>query len=84
MTISIYGDWINADFNGDNLVDAADYIVWRTNNGTPVEYRAWQVQFGRELPPQATLVASHSVPEPKTWTLLLGIVLLGWSMRHVV
>ena len=25
------------DFNGDDMVDAADYVVWRSNSGAPNE-----------------------------------------------
>jgi hypothetical protein len=37
---------ISADFNGDNFVDAADYVTWRKNAGTMAEYDAWTEQFG--------------------------------------
>jgi hypothetical protein len=42
---------INADFNGDNFVDAADYVVWHKNNGSQTEYDAWRAQF--DGPPDA-------------------------------
>ncbi len=45
------GGGINADFNGDNFVDAADYVVWRKNDGPQAEYDAWRAQFGG--PPDA-------------------------------
>ncbi len=37
---------INADFNGDGTVDAADYPKWRKDIGTQPEYDAWKDQFG--------------------------------------
>jgi len=37
---------INADFNADNIVDAADYVTWRKNINTQPEYDAWFEQFG--------------------------------------
>jgi hypothetical protein len=42
---------INADFNGDDFVDAADYVVWRKKGGSQAEYDAWRAQF--DGPPDA-------------------------------
>jgi hypothetical protein len=49
------------DFNNDGDVDAADYIVWRKNDGTEVGYDSWRANFGRTL---AILsgAASHLAP----------------------
>lgn len=35
------------DYNGDDVVDAADYIVWRKNGGTQDGYDTWRANFGR-------------------------------------
>ena len=32
----------SGDFNGNGVVDAADYIVWRKNYGTQTSYDAWR------------------------------------------
>jgi hypothetical protein len=37
------------DFNGDGSVDAADYVVWRANDGTQADYNTWRSDFGRTL-----------------------------------
>ena len=37
------------DFNNDGTVDAADYVVWRKNDGTQTGYDAWRANFGRTL-----------------------------------
>ena len=34
------------DFNNDGTVDAADYVVWRKNDGTQTGYDAWRANFG--------------------------------------
>jgi hypothetical protein len=34
------------DFNFDGIVDAADYVVWRMNDGTQAEYDVWRANFG--------------------------------------
>ncbi|MEX2091148.1 MAG: hypothetical protein WD971_00650 [Pirellulales bacterium] len=80
------------DYNGDDVVDAADYTVWRDslNSNTPLvnetaslgvvdqaDYDAWKANFG------ATAAGSGSgsigsVPEPNCAALLL-IGLAAWS-----
>jgi Lamin Tail Domain/PEP-CTERM motif len=37
---------LDGDFNEDGTVDAADYVIWRKNGGTPEEYDAWAANFG--------------------------------------
>ena len=43
------------DFNGDNVVDAADYVVWRNSGGSQSAYDLWRANFGQTggvpLPP---------------------------------
>jgi hypothetical protein len=56
------------DFNGDNEVNAGDYVVWRNNDGAPEGYDAWRVNFGATAGGSA---ANGSVPEPATALLLL-------------
>jgi hypothetical protein len=69
-----------ADFNGDLVVDAADYVVWRKTDGTQNGYNLWRTNFGRTSGSGSTLGASSSVPEPGTAALLmlctLGVVRL--------
>jgi hypothetical protein len=57
---SIPGILLPGDYNDDNLVDAADYVVWRKNQGTmntlpndphggtidADQYNTWQTNFG--------------------------------------
>ncbi len=38
------------DFNDDGIVDAADYVVWRNEIGTPAGYDMWRANFGRNRP----------------------------------
>jgi hypothetical protein len=39
------------DFNHDGSVDAADYITWRQNVGTPEEFQLWRGNFSNtEVP----------------------------------
>ncbi len=61
------------DFNGDHVVDAADYVVWRKGFGptyTQDDYNTWRSHFGQSGSGGASLVADSAVPEPATWWLL--------------
>jgi T5SS/PEP-CTERM-associated repeat protein len=76
------------DYNSDGAVNAADYVVWRKNNGTQEEYDRWRANFGR--PPGAGAAAAASsgsigsvsaaVPEPEAATLML----LGISATYLL
>jgi hypothetical protein len=51
------------DFNGDDVVDGADYVVWRNSIGTPEKYAEWRSNFGNSWGDAAGF-SSPSVPEP--------------------
>ena len=73
------------DYNGNGIVDAADYTVWRNGLGTTytlADYDVWKAHFGMSagigsgsgaaLPSAALL--SPTVPEPASaWLTLMGI-----------
>lgn len=68
------------DYNNNGKVDAADYVLWR-NGGplanetatpgvvTPEDYTVWRSNFGNSA---SGIGSSAAVPEPLTWTLVLG------------
>ncbi len=70
------------DFNGDNVVDARDYVVWRKGLGTTysqADYSVWRSHFGQTagsgaagypLGASAELLPA-AVPEPGSAALLL-------------
>jgi hypothetical protein len=65
------------DFNLDGSVDAADYVTWLKNSGTPEEYTEWTNNFGAggSGGSASGVDGSTSVPEPLASSLLLvGIV----------
>jgi hypothetical protein len=71
---------VTGDNNEDGKVDAADYVLWRKNDGTQAGYDAWRANFGRtaDAPP----LFDVTVPEPTSWMLLtLGVALSSWT-RH--
>jgi autotransporter-associated beta strand protein len=73
---------LSGDYNGNGVVDAADYVMWREslnqsvtlpNDLTPgtvnqADYDVWRANFGRTAASGAAVAAS--VPEPATWLLL--------------
>lgn len=86
------------DFNDDANVDAADYVVWRKNDGgttalpnddelgTPIgteHYDLWRSHFGETQLPGAG--ASGEIPEPGTFlSVALGIVAFGACRERAV
>ena len=81
---------LSGDYNGDGVVDAADYIVWRDTLGQTgaglaadgnadgiidgLDYDVWAGHFGQSLPDSAG--ASATIPEPSTAALLaIGCIL---------
>ena len=80
------------DFNGDGVVDAADYTVWRDTLGSEIllaadgdgdnivdfdDYTIWAGNFGETLPSQGA-----SVPEPTGVMILAGLLALAAPYRR--
>jgi hypothetical protein len=82
---------LSGDFNDDGTVDAADYVVWRKNDGgttalpndddlgTPIRaehYNLWRAHFGE--PQMPGIGAGGAIPEAGTFVLAaVGILLCG-------
>jgi hypothetical protein len=76
----------SGDYNGNHLVDAADYGVWRktpANFGTNAAgYAAWRSHFGNAAG-GGTLSPGSAVPEPVVGMLLLvAYSVFGSFWRH--
>lgn len=69
------------DHNGDGMVNAADYAVWRDAMGDSPRYDEWKANFGSGvgLGAVAGLVL---VPEPGTWKLLASAFVAIILHRH--
>ncbi|HEX2477215.1 MAG TPA: hypothetical protein VHK01_20840 [Lacipirellulaceae bacterium] len=64
---------VPSDYNGDGVVDAADYVVWRKYDGSQAGYDLWRANFGATVGSGAEASSNAAVPEPTT----LFIVLVG-------
>ena len=73
---------VPGDYNGNGVVDMADYVLWR--NGGPLQnevnsigvvdasdYDAWRANFGNHAGSGSGLGSSSAVPEPATLALLI-------------
>jgi hypothetical protein len=69
------------DFNGNGAVDAADYVVWRKNDGTQAGYDVWRSHFGQTAGSGAGATA-NTVPEPPIALLMLVVGILATCSRQ--
>ncbi|HEY2251608.1 MAG TPA: PEP-CTERM sorting domain-containing protein, partial [Planctomycetaceae bacterium] len=75
---------IPGDFNGNGVVDAADYVVWRKGLETiytQADYDVWRVHFGQTAGSGAGAMTNAAVPEPTTLVLLLFAATAGCFRR---
>jgi hypothetical protein len=94
-----FGTSVPGDYNGNDVVDAADYVLWRkTTNPEPANFRnevaspgtidaadyaAWRARFGNNSAPGSGLV-SDSVPEPASgWLLVIAMGAACRSRRRI-
>ena len=85
-----FGTALEGDYNGDHVVDAADYTVWRDKLGTnevlpgdPIggtidndQYVQWKANFGHTAGSGASNSVAQAVPEPATLPLLLTAIFM--------
>ncbi len=75
------------DFNGDSIVDAADYVVWRKGLGTTYsqsDYGVWRSHFGQTAGSGSGAIANAVVPEPATMVMLITAMLMLCSRRRAI
>jgi GH35 family endo-1,4-beta-xylanase len=80
--------FLPGDFNGDGVVDAADYTTWRDGLGGdfgPEGFDEWREGFGGVLGEGASLATrAAAVPEPTTFALLFVFVAFAGFRRRAV
>jgi hypothetical protein len=62
------------DYNGNGIVDAADYTEWRDGLGTiytQADYGVWAAHFGETSMGNGATVENAAVPEPTTLVVLV-------------
>jgi len=77
--LAIEATFLPGDFNEDNVVDAADYTIWRSGFGSQYtldDYADWKTHFGQSAPSGAGS-ATARVPEPGAATLAFAAIFLA-------
>jgi hypothetical protein len=77
---------IPGDYNHDDVVDAADYVVWRKfDSGNSQGYNDWRENFGEGTSADSSLAGASpsdgGAPEPAAPVLLMFAV-AGWCLRR--
>ncbi len=89
---------VNGDYNGNGVVDAADYVIWRKrlnqnvtlpNDTTPgsvtaADYTVWRANYGKTIAGSGSgdSLASTNIPEPTTVTLAVLLTLWACFQRR--
>ena len=78
--------FLPGDFNHDDRVNAADYVTWRNNSGTPADYQLWRGGFGAIIDSSGTGLGTAGgiaiVPEPNTLLLVLALSGVAGATRR--
>ena len=77
--------FLPGDFNHDDKVDAADYVMWRHSNYDAEQYALWRGAFGEVFPFQGNLTGASgtNIPEPVeyTFTIIALACRIKWRQR---
>lgn len=75
--------FLPGDFNHDDEVNAADYVVWRHSNYDVEQYALWRGAFGEVFPFVANLPGANpnTVPEPMGYALLSSALFFALVRR---
>jgi hypothetical protein len=87
---------VQGDYNGDGVVDGADYVMWRRNIGSEVEtdidgdhsgrvddgdFDVWRKSYGGQ-PAGGVALSQNAIPEPATFSTLVAAGLAFLGVRH--
>ena len=97
MSLLVSSASLAGDYNGNGIVDAADYTMWRNNLGAPAgtllndpaggvigtaQYAQWKAHFGQNVGAGSGASSLAAVPEPATVVMLiLGMLALRLPRR---
>jgi hypothetical protein len=70
------------DYNNDRVVDAADYVVWRKNEGTQAGFDLWRAHFGETASAGSDI--HGSIPEPAALLLVVMAMTLTILTRRPI
>jgi hypothetical protein len=84
---------VPGDYNGNGIVDAADYVLWRKGGplqnevDTPgtvnsADYTAWRARFGNISGSGSGNLLAAAVPEPATYGLAMLGLAIGMGIRR--
>jgi hypothetical protein len=84
IVLSVVSTGLPGDYNGNGVVDAADYVVWRKTDGSQAGYNEWRTNFGRTAGSGSggASPSLSAVPEPAGIFLVLGALLSGVCRRR--
>jgi hypothetical protein len=68
---------LDGDFDLDNDVDGADFLIWQRGNLNPTDYANWKMNFGMVN----AVPAAASVPEPSAAALMFFLGLAAKLVR---
>jgi hypothetical protein len=77
VILKVVGLGTSGDFNGDGKVDGRDFLVWQKNPSIG-NLADWQANYGNGF-----LSAIHSVPEPGSFAMFLGMFLCATFLRRL-
>ena len=99
--IAFYEAWVpqvDGDYTGDGVVDAADYVLWRDEEGQTGtalqadgnhdhvvdinDLNVWRAHFGQTASGSGSGAMQTTVPEPGAVGLVL-VAAAGWLTRRV-
>jgi hypothetical protein len=74
IVLTIVESALPGDFNDDGRVDAADYVIWRRDDGQQAGYDAWRAHFGQTA--GGGSASRTAAAEPASVSLLLTSALV--------
>jgi arylsulfatase A-like enzyme len=81
INVELVAAALDGDFNDDNGVDAADYVMWRKGIDSEASYNSWRANFGSSF---ANIDGGslRAVPEPASLVQWILIAALFLRRRH--